>query len=85
MNMNNQLCEAVMEIEHELRMLSEEKERLEKENERNWDQLVWMAKGYLDRVWEVHSNKNGRVYSNEKKTFVDAADNAENLNGFSNN
>lgn len=72
MNMNVQLCEVVMEIETELKMFENQKRQLEKENRRTWDQLVWMAKGYLDRKWEVELNKQGRVYSNEKKTFVDA-------------
>lgn len=72
MNMNKQLCETVLEIERELITFAQEQERLTKENDRTWDQLVWMARGYLDRHWEMISNKEGRVYSDEQKTFVDA-------------
>ena len=72
MNMNKQLCETVLEIEREIIMLAQEQERLSKENDRAWDQLVWMAKGYLDRQCEMILNKEGRVYSEEEKTFVDS-------------
>ena len=71
MNMNKQLCETVLEIEREIIALAGEQERLSKENDRTWDQLVWMAKGYLDRQREIILNKEGRVYSEEEKTFVD--------------
>lgn len=71
MNMNKQLCEDIIGIEAELRSLFEEQERLTKHNDRTWDQLVWMARGYLDREWETILNKNGRFYSDSLKTFVD--------------
>ena len=71
MNMNKELCEDVIEIERLLRNIEEEKKRLVKENQRTWDQLVWMAAGYLDREWEVKLNSNGKIYSSELKTFVD--------------
>ena len=69
--MNKQLCETVLEIEREIIILASEQERLSKENDRTWDQLVWMAKGYLDSKWEIILNKEGRVYSEEEKTFID--------------
>ena len=69
--MNKQLCETVLEIEREIITLAMEQERLTKENDRTWDQLIWMARGYLDRHWETILNKEGRVYSDEQKTFVD--------------
>lgn len=72
MNMNRQLCETVLEIEREIIMFAKEQERLTKENDRTWDQLVWMAKGYLDRHWETISNERGRIYSDTHKTFVES-------------
>ena len=61
----------MLEIEREIIALAGEQERLSKENDRTWDQLVWMAKGYLDRQWETILNKQGRYYSEVEKTFVD--------------
>lgn len=77
--MNHQLCEAVMEIEREIRMLEDEQKRLQKENDKTWEQLVYMAKGYLDRVWEIKLNNQGRFYSQEEKTFVDVNSHEDDL------
>lgn len=71
MNMNKDLCEKVIEIDRLLKNIYEEMEKITKVNDRTWDQLVWMSKGYLDRQWEIIANENGKSYSSDNGTFID--------------